>query len=111
MYTKYFNTCYPEAEPLTQIKLGKKILNLKCDRIEEGRIHKSRKGPYNRGFVGMALKENYLEISENEQALEETKTDIENFEIILNNIIGETFKDVHFDKRKAKATIDSNTEK
>lgn len=108
-YIQYCKHCYPEENYLTQPSLCKVLLEQKHDKIYTDRLHESRKGPYLNYIFGMGLKENYSELYKNEPVHRRVKTEKEKFEVMLNNLVRETFNDLKLDVRTVGETIDSKT--
>ena len=59
----------------------------------------------------MGLKENYSELYKDEPIHTHVKTERERFEIELNNLVKETFKDVKLNTRRVTSTVDIRTGK
>ena len=57
----------------------------------------------------MGLKENYFELYKDEPVQMREETEKEKFEVMLNNLVKETFKDVSLDTRNVKETVDNKT--
>lgn len=105
-FEKYLEHCYPGEEALTQGTLSGIVKELKYDRVIVRRIHDGRDKPYLDHFIGMGLKENYSELYKNEPIHTREITEKEKFEIKLNNLVEETFKDVQLNKCRVAKTID-----
>jgi hypothetical protein len=108
-YKNYFKHCYPDEEYLGPIVFSKRVKKIKHEDIEEYRPHEKKKGPYLRCFKYIGIKENYSELYKDEPVHEHVKSEKENFEIMLNQLVDETFKNIHFNKRVVSKTIDINT--
>lgn len=108
-FEKYLNHCYPDEKVLTQGTLSRIVKELKYDRVIVRRIHDGRDKPYLDHFIGMGLKENYSELYKDEPVQMREETEKEKFEVMLNNLVKETFKDVSLDTRNVKETVDNKT--
>lgn len=108
-YENYFKHFYPNEKSLGPIVFRKLVQKIKHNRIEECRPHGKRKGPYLTCFKYIGVKENYTELYQNEPVPTQETINRDKFEILLNKLVDETFKDVTFNKRKVKETVDIST--
>lgn len=105
-YKKYFEYCYPNEKHLGPIVFGRKVKEIKHERIEEYKPHVKKKGPYVWRFRYIGIKENYIELYQSEPEQRPEKIEKEKFEILLNELVKEAFKEAQLNKRRVAETID-----